>query len=274
MAEAQRPDTGFDFTDDPVTASTGHFHRRTSLDRPSGPFDDRYQSQYGTQSWYQPDMTGFELGNVGQEGDGDSYTARMGDDHRRSEYERRASTSYGQTSQYRGQYEKDDLDELYGSAIAAEQARRELVNPFAPPVPPMPLSNTLIARPDTSLTNIYGSYESRPVTHADRAVTDDDADRDPPVQTPSTSSLLPWLDKRKATTPVPRTTRQAAERRMADVAEEEVDSGRTYTRYESNAAGVGAARGGQAVRPARPVMAQTPAGAGSGGFNVLIPGFR
>lgn len=295
MTEARRPDTAFSFSDDPVTASTGRIRRGTMQAAQSGqgPFEDRYQSQYGGGSWYQPHQDGEHDIHAQRE-----YTQGTDQDG----YPFPAQGTHDSAPHPHVRLEgQDDLNELYGSAIEEEQARRELTNPFAPPVPPLPASvrQSGLSRPGTSYTDIYGAYESRPATqvledryshraHPPRREDDDDDDGDLPAQTPATSSLLPWLKKDPAPPPpVPalpaparRRGREEREERNLDVPQdvgigegEGEGGGREYTRYESNVAGLGA-RGGPPPRPARPVMAQTPAWAGANEFNVMIPGFR
>lgn len=259
IAEVARPDTGFDFTDDPVTASTGRMQRMT-MHAADGhdPFHDRHRSQHGAQSWYQPEVD-------------EMY-----------DYSRQNNARHSQIEQHQS-FQPDPLDQLYGDAIEEEQTRREMTNPFAPPVPPVPASmrQSAISRPATQFTDIYGAYECRPNTQVDTSAHmpyDEDDDRDLPAATPATSSLLPWLNKKKgnatpappvpalpvAVPPIPVHLPQSVGSKGLD---------RQYTTYESNAAGDGARKGG-IQKPARPVMAQTPAGAGANEFNVMIPGFR
>jgi hypothetical protein len=204
MKESQRPDTAFSFSDDPVTASTGRFRRTIIAENESGPFDDRYRSHYGDEgrgTWYEPQ------------------------DHSYSQ-----SQSHHDIGGYR---KRDDLEELYGTAIEAEQARRTLQNPFEPPVPPLPSSSQGL-RPETGLTDIYGSYESRPPTQIHEPPSavglpyDQDDDKDLPMQTPATSSLLPWLQKPRSAPapPIPDLPASESSARGAPVARGTRSNGR------------------------------------------------
>lgn len=179
----------------------------------------------------------------------------------------------------------DGLDELYEEDDTKNNPSRRIVeNPFVPPVPDLPSSNyrgggdLQASRPETSLTNIYGSYESRPTTEIQDQVNPaldqyDDDDRELTVQTPATSSLLPWLNQKKQTKmpvmPTGGLIRIEERVRMADVPQDAAGS------EDGNAAGVGAGSKGKGKNMMKGVMAQTPIGVGGREYGVAVdPGFR
>lgn len=245
VAIGEPPNTGFDFTDDPVTASTGHLRPETmwlNNEKPSfrDPFEDRQSER---QSWYHADDQLYHS---------EVHKTRIPTPHQNSH-----------------SIETFDFNE----APAASLPRRSDPghNPFAPRIP---ISRSLshpadaraksatredLNRPPTHFTDIYGAYESRPATEYPAGPTrrDEEHHHDMPAQTPATSTLLPWLQSRSLShdrisvdapplpVPVPYRPPQMAERAHSPPR-----------------------------RPARPVMAQTPAGVGANEFNVMIPGFR
>jgi hypothetical protein len=274
-----RPETmhsGFDFIYEPPSASSS---RRPGPRRSTGrdPFDQGRESVApDTETWYQdPNDVEYLSGN-GNVGVGSQWNA---DDDGATALGENLHTGYSHS--------------LFTTRLNPQRQMSEpAVNPFVPPVPPLPstyasslgrrVSDSGYLYPDHGLRpgttvshaesvnyeDIYGSYaDSRPGTFF---VPDQTRDRATVVE-PATSTLLGW-DRPVGQPPVPPLSKTWRETLHEEDEMERMDggheiAGRVEDQYQENVAG-------WVREPVRAAMAQTPVQHAHVGGAAAYPGFR